>query len=73
MNRDSLRKLLEELKAGHTDVDAALEQLRHLPYEDLGYARLDHHRALRTGVPEVVYCEGKTPAQVGEIMERLIS
>lgn len=71
MNRDALRKLLEEIKAGSTDIDSALEQLRHLPYEDLGYARLDHHRALRTGVPEVVYCAGKTPDQVAEIMERL--
>jgi NCAIR mutase (PurE)-related protein len=71
MNHETLRKLMEEVRAGHVDVDAALEQLRDLPYEDLGYARLDHHRALRTGYAEVVYCAGKTPEQVAEIMERL--
>jgi NCAIR mutase (PurE)-related protein len=71
MNHETLRKLLEEVHAGRVAIDAALEQLRHLPYEDLGFARLDHHRALRTGFPEVVYCAGKTSEQIAEIMERL--
>jgi NCAIR mutase (PurE)-related protein len=71
MNQERLRKLLEDVRAGRLDPDAALDQLRDLPYEDLGFARLDHHRALRAGFPEVVYCAGKTPEQVAEIMERL--
>jgi NCAIR mutase (PurE)-related protein len=72
MNTDALRRLLEEVRGGKLDVEAALEQLRDLPYEDIGYARIDHHRALRTGVPEVVFCEGKSPEQVAEIMVRLV-
>ena len=73
MNQEKLRKLLEEVRTGHVDINAALEQLRDLPYEDLGFARLDHHRALRTGFPEVVYCAGKTAEQVAEIVERLVA
>ncbi|MBD3162356.1 MAG: nickel pincer cofactor biosynthesis protein LarB [Candidatus Eisenbacteria bacterium] len=71
MTEEALRKLLEEVRAGALDVGAAVERLRDLPYEDLGYVRIDHHRALRTGVPEVVYCEGKSPQQVAEILSRL--
>jgi len=52
-------------------VEEALEELRHLPYEDLGYARIDHHRSLRTGVPEVIYCPGKTTEQILSIAERI--
>jgi NCAIR mutase (PurE)-related protein len=54
------------------DVDAALERMRHLPFEDLGYAKLDHHRALRHGLTEVIFGKGKTPAQVKGIAERLL-
>jgi len=71
MNADSLRELLDEVKAGRVAVEEAVRRLRDLPYEDLGYARLDHHRALRTGYPEAVFCEGKTPDQVAAIIERL--
>jgi NCAIR mutase (PurE)-related protein len=71
VNPAALRRLLEEVRGGRLAVEEAMEQLRALPYEDLGYARLDHHRALRTGHPEAVYCEGKTPEQVAEILERL--
>lgn len=56
--------MLEQVNAGDLTVDAALEGLRDLPYENLGHARLDHHRALRTGVPEVVFGRGKSPEQV---------
>lgn len=71
MNNKQLRVLLQSVAAGGTDVDAALAQLRTLETEHLGYARLDHHRTLRVGMPEVVFSPGKTPAQVGEIMARL--
>lgn len=66
-----LTTLLENVRDGAIDVDAAVEQLRHLPYEDLGYANLDHHRALRQGFPEVVFSQGKTPEQVAQLMRRI--
>ena len=63
--------LLADVAAGRLAPGAAVERLRHLPYEDLPYARIDHHRALRQGQPEVVFCEGKTVEQVVGICERL--
>jgi len=71
MNEETLRRMLEDVRSGRLDLDGALHRLRDLPYEDLGYARLDHHRALRTGMPEAVFCQGKTPEQVAEIFVRL--
>src|SRR2546429_7392047 len=71
MNPESLRALLDSVRDGETSPDEALESLRLLPYEELGFATLDHHRALRRGFAEVVFCQGKTPAQVATIMERL--
>jgi NCAIR mutase (PurE)-related protein len=68
---DRLRKLLEDVKAGRVDTDAALALLLDLPYQDLSYAVLDHHRGLRKGFPEVVFCQGKTPKQVAEILSEL--
>lgn len=70
MSPDALRKLLEQVKAGRTDVEAAVAKLRHMPFEDLGFAKVDHHRAIRCGFPEVVYCAGKTTSQVVAIIER---
>lgn len=67
----ALAPLLEAVRDGRLDVDAALAQLKAWPYEDLGGVRLDHHRSLRLGFPEVVYCPGKTPEQVALIVERL--
>ena len=64
MDRDSLKKLLDEVAGGKTGVDEAVERLRMLPFEDTGYARIDHHRELRRGFPEVIFCEGKTPEQI---------
>jgi NCAIR mutase (PurE)-related protein len=72
MDRESIRKLLEEVQTGSIDVDGAVERLRHLPFEDLGFAKVDHHRALRHGMPEVVFGKGKTPEQVVTIAERLV-
>lgn len=72
MNHDQLRVLLERLRAGRLSVDATIERLRTLPYEDLGFASLDHHRSLRQGFPEVIFCEGKTRAQVLAIARALL-
>lgn len=71
MTAGQLESLLTEVAAGRLTPGAALEKLRHLPFEDLPFARIDHHRALRQGHPEVVFCEGKTPEQILAICERL--
>ncbi|HEY3398534.1 MAG TPA: nickel pincer cofactor biosynthesis protein LarB [Armatimonadota bacterium] len=71
MQESVLRQLLEQVAGGQVPVEAAVERLRQLPYEDLGHTKVDHHRALRTGFPEVVYCPGKTCAQVAEIVAAL--
>jgi pyridinium-3,5-biscarboxylic acid mononucleotide synthase len=62
-----LRKLLDALAAGRVKPEAVMDELRTLPFEDLGFARVDHHRELRTGFPEVIFCEGKTAAQTVKI------
>ena len=67
MDSDQLRGLLEQVYSGAVDVDAALDRIRHLPFEDLGYAKLDHHRLLRHGLTEVIFGKGKTPEQIGAI------
>jgi hypothetical protein len=71
MDVDKLHDLLEAVRAGQIDAEQAVERLRSLPYEDLGYAQLDLHRALRTGRPEVIFCQSKTISQVVGIFERL--
>ena len=68
-----LRDLLADVQRGQTSVEQALERLRVFPYEDMGFARPDTHRGLRAGVPEAVFCPGKTPEQVLAIVERLTS
>ena len=72
MQAERIRELLNEVRTGARTVESALDQLRDLPFENLGYARLDHHRALRKGFPEVVFCEGKRVDQIVKILERLI-
>src|SRR5215472_11521502 len=72
MDQEQLRLLFEQVRDGAVDVDAALTRMRHLPFEDLGFAKLDHHRALRHGMPEVVFGKGKTPEQISEIAGRLL-
>src|SRR5437764_7469933 len=69
----SLRQLLEEVAGGATSPAAALDRLRSLPFADLGFARVDHHRPLRQGFPEAVYAPGKTPAQCAAIVAELVS
>ncbi len=72
MNTESLRLLLESVKNGQVDIDEAMGKLKSLPFEDLGFAKLDHHRSLRNGYPEVVYCQGKTVSQVQAIVKKLM-
>jgi len=71
MDRTQIESLLNDVHQGRTDVSAALEKLRDLPFEDLGFAKLDHHRALRTGMPEVIFAAGKTTEQVATIFARM--
>ncbi len=71
IDQQKLRELLEGVAAGTTSIEAAVADLRLLPYEDIGFAKIDHHRALRDTLPEVVLADGKTPAQVAEIASRL--
>ena len=73
MDRAQVEKLLQEVAAGTVTPQEGVERLRFLPYEDMGFARIDHHRSLRQGVPEVIYCEGKTVEQVRAIGERILS
>jgi NCAIR mutase (PurE)-related protein len=68
---DSILKLFQQVRRGKLSPDEAVAQLRHLPFEDLGFAKLDHHRSLRAGMPEVVFGQGKTPAQMAQIFSRL--
>lgn len=72
MDTKRLRHLLAQVRAGEVDPEAALESLKHLPFRDLGFARVDHHRALRQGVPEVILGEGKTVEQMAQIVREQI-
>jgi NCAIR mutase (PurE)-related protein len=71
LNAESIHKLFEQVRRGKLSPDEAVECVRHLPFEDLGFAKVDHHRALRTGMPEVIFGQGKTPAQIASIFSRL--
>ena len=73
MEIEKLRALLEQVKGGEVAVDNALQSLRTLPFEDLGFSKIDHHRQLRTGFPEVIFCQGKTVEQVKQISERILA
>lgn len=72
MNAEALRALLRQVANGQCDVETALADLRTLPFEDIGFATVDHHRALRWGFPEVIFCAGKTPEQVAGIAETIV-
>lgn len=71
MDVKTLRRLLEQVQNGDMNLDAALEKLRRLPFEDLGYAKIDKHRGLRTGVPEVIFCQGKSIEQIQGIVKKM--
>jgi NCAIR mutase (PurE)-related protein len=72
MDQDQLRGLFEQIRDGAVDIDTAINRMRHLPFEDLGFAKIDHHRALRHGMPEVILAKGKTPEQVTAIAGHLL-
>lgn len=71
MNSKNLRNLFVQIQNKEVTPDEAVERLRHLPFEDLGFAKVDHHRSIRQGAPEVIFSQGKTPHQVAEIFDRL--
>lgn len=73
MNSQEILKILQALEAGKLSAPIALERLKHLPFEDLGFAKVDHHRSLRQGFAEVVFAKGKTPQQVGEIVRAMLA
>jgi NCAIR mutase (PurE)-related protein len=72
MDRDQLRELFLQVRSGAIDVEHAVDRMRHMPFEDLGFAKVDHHRQLRHGMPEVVFAKGKTPEQVTAIASTLL-
>ncbi|MFH0788517.1 MAG: nickel pincer cofactor biosynthesis protein LarB [Pseudomonadota bacterium] len=71
MNPDRLKDLLTQVKDGKVSVEQAVKKMKHLPFEDIDFARIDHHRCLRKGFPEVIFGEGKTSGQIIEIMARM--
>ncbi len=71
MQVEQLKELLEQIKTGDIGIEDAIEKLRHMPFEDLGFAHIDHHRQIRQGFPEVIYCPGKTTEQIIKIFESL--
>jgi NCAIR mutase (PurE)-related protein len=72
MNERDIEKILQGVRRGETTIERALDRLRHLPFEDLGFVKIDHHRALRQGFPEVIFARGKTPKQVAEIVRGML-
>ena len=73
MDKNEMKRLLEAVKSGETAIDTAMEELIDLPYKDLGFAKIDNHRELRVGYPEVIYCAGKTVDQVREIVAFMLT
>ena len=73
MNRDGIKKLLEQVREGRINVSEASDRLSSLPYEDLTFARVDHHRDLRLGFPEVILGQGKTAEQITQIADRILT
>lgn len=71
MEKEKLKKLLKKIESGKVTVEHGLEVLKFLPFEDLGFSKLDHHRSVRRGFPEVVFCEGKSPEQIERIFRKL--
>lgn len=72
MDQERLKDLLQKFKAGEVELDQAIDGLRHLPFESLPFATVDHHRAIRQGFPEVIFGQGKTPEHIAGIAERLL-
>ncbi|OFV98001.1 MAG: 1-(5-phosphoribosyl)-5-amino-4-imidazole-carboxylate carboxylase [Acidobacteria bacterium RIFCSPLOWO2_12_FULL_54_10] len=72
MNQQELLKILSSVRSGKTSPEQAIERLRHLPFEDLGFAKIDHHRELRQGMPETIYAPGKTTGQIVKIVRQML-
>lgn len=72
MDQDHLKSLLEQVRSGAVEIDDAIARMRHMPFENLGYATVDHHRAIRVGMPEVIFGKGKTMDQILGIAQRLL-
>jgi pyridinium-3,5-biscarboxylic acid mononucleotide synthase len=73
LNRESLRQLMQAVQSGEVLPEDACDRLKDLPFEDLGYAKVDHHRSIRTGMPEVIYAAGKTAQQVAGIFRSMVA
>lgn len=73
MKKQRLKKILEEVRKGRISISQALKELRYFPCEDIGYAKIDHHRELRKGFPEVIFCQGKTNEEIVEISQRILN
>jgi NCAIR mutase (PurE)-related protein len=72
MTAEEIRTMLRRVRGGRLSLEDALDRLRNLPYEDLGYAKIDHHRSLRQGLPEVIFARGKSPEQVEGVVRRML-
>jgi NCAIR mutase (PurE)-related protein len=73
MNKNNLKKMLNQVKNNEIDIDTAMEKLKELPFKDLGYAKVDNHRSLRNGYPEVIYCEGKSLEEIVGIIKEMVT
>ena len=73
MNSQEILKILQAVEEGQVAAQDAVERLKHLPFEDLGFAKVDHHRSLRQGFAEVVFAKGKTPEQIAEIVRAMLA
>ncbi|MGK0465564.1 nickel pincer cofactor biosynthesis protein LarB [Clostridium sp.] len=73
MNSEEMKIFLKSIKNGDISIEDGLDKLKELPYSDLGFAKIDNHRELRVGYPEVIYCEGKTVGQIKEIVKLMLT
>ena len=73
IEENNIRKLLEDIKSGSVNINEGIQELKRLPFEDLGFAKVDHHRAIRQGFPEVVFGQGKTPDQIAQICKSIMN
>lgn len=71
MNKKEIEKILQQFKSGQIEIKEVLEKLKHFPYDDLGFAKIDSQRQLRKGFPEVIFCQGKTLEQITKITKRI--
>ncbi|HER24539.1 MAG TPA: nickel pincer cofactor biosynthesis protein LarB [Candidatus Atribacteria bacterium] len=71
MQKEEIKKILQQFKSGQIEIEEVLEKLKHFPYDDLGFAKIDNQRELRKGFPEVIFCQGKTIEQIIKIIERI--